>query len=73
VGSDRPGLTDLWGLVGDVPKLEDFDGDGKVDIAVYRPPSGEWLIRYSSLDYDIGASAWQFQWGLVGDTSLPTN
>jgi len=26
----------------------DFDGDGKDDIAVWRPTTGEWLIRYSS-------------------------
>jgi Calx-beta domain len=27
---------------------DDFDGDGKTDISVYRPPSGLWLINMST-------------------------
>src|SRR6187549_3186558 len=26
----------------------DFDGDGKTDIAIYRPDSGQWWVRRSS-------------------------
>ena len=35
----------------------DFDGDGKTDVGVYRPTSGEWWYR-RSLDSQI--SAWRF-------------
>ena len=32
----------------------DFDGDGKTDLTVYRPRTGEWFIRYSSSNYSYG-------------------
>jgi uncharacterized repeat protein (TIGR03803 family) len=55
-----------WGLPGDVPISADFDGDGMTDLAVFRPSTGEWFIRYSSQNYDIGSFV-VYQWGLPGD------
>ena len=35
-----------WGGPGDVSTPADFDGDGKADIAFFRPSTGTWYILY---------------------------
>ena len=40
-----------WGEPGDLPIALDFDGDGKTELTVYRPSTGQWFIRYSSYGY----------------------
>lgn len=37
-----------FGHDGDVPKVQDYDGDGLFDIAVYRPSEGKTFVIYSS-------------------------
>lgn len=43
---------DQWGCVScdDFPVPGDYDGDGRMDFAVYRFPTGEWFVLLSSND-----------------------
>ncbi|MQA31945.1 MAG: hypothetical protein GEU82_19275 [Luteitalea sp.] len=53
--------------LGDLPAPGDYDGDGRIDIAVYRTTTGEWFIRQSS-----GGSR-QVAWGSPGDVPMPAD
>jgi hypothetical protein len=53
-----------WGTNGDVPIPGDFDGDGKADVAVYRPSQQVWYVLKSSTGYTNYSS---YGWGAPGD------
>ena len=42
----RVGLP--WGVSIDRPVAADYDGDGRTDLAVFRPSTCVWYLRYSS-------------------------
>ena len=49
-------------MAGDIPVPGDYDGDGKTDVAVFRPSTGTWFVRQSSNGKWVG-----FNWGSAGD------
>jgi hypothetical protein len=46
----------------------DYDGDNRIDIAVYRPATRQWLIRYSASNYTTGST---ITWGAKTDIPVP--
>ena len=59
-------LAVKFGAAGDIPAPGDYTGDNAADIAVFRPNSGEWLIRRSE-----NGSYFSFPFGTAGDIAAP--
>jgi hypothetical protein len=55
-----------WGVENDVPVPGDYDGDGKTDIAIWRPGDGFWYI-ISSKDGSFVSQ----QWGSGSQNDVP--
>jgi hypothetical protein len=53
---------------GTVHPSDDFDGDRKADVAVYRPSTGMWYVVRSSI-----GTGWERQWGWPGDIPVPAD
>ena len=49
------------------PLLGDFDGDGRADITVFRPSTGQWFWITSGSSYRSGFAT---TWGGQGDVPL---
>jgi hypothetical protein len=60
-------VSTQWGDGGDTPVQNDYDGDGKCDLATWRNANGNWFIRQSA----SGNSLRQVQWGISGDIPVP--
>ncbi len=57
-----------WGTNGDKTLRGDFDGDGKADVAVFRPSDRTWYIRQSS-----NGTLQSQQFGLTTDKLAPAD
>ncbi|MET0753707.1 MAG: VCBS repeat-containing protein, partial [Pyrinomonadaceae bacterium] len=55
-----------FGAGTDKPVQGDYTGDGKTDIAVFRPSTGEWFIQRSEDN-----SFFSFTFGAAGDIPAP--
>jgi len=54
-----------YGESNDIPATGDFDGDGRNDLSVFRPSTGQWFRKLSSNNnFSIVA------WGVQGDAPV---
>ena len=69
IGVWRPAGRELGSpFLDDVPVVSDYDGEGKVDVAVYRRTTGEWFVRGSS-DGRLSSVPWGTP--TLGDGPVP--
>jgi hypothetical protein len=66
----RPGVDGKCGA-GDVPVAADYDGDGRADIAVWRPATGEWFLLGSGSGFTAGQLLAQWGAASAGDVPVP--
>ena len=64
--SDGTAVSVQLGTLGDVPVAADYDGDGRADLAVWRPTNGAWLIRGSRTGIVTSVG-----FGAPGDVPVP--
>ncbi len=67
------GLFTRWGLPGDIPVPGDYDGNGKSDIAIFRPTTGLWGTIPSNAQNAINTARTGVQWGVAGDIPQPAD
>ncbi|MCO6511839.1 MAG: hypothetical protein J5I65_13695 [Aridibacter famidurans] len=64
--SDQGTLGIQFGVASDIPVIDDYTGDGKSDVAFWRPATGEWFVLRSE-----DSSFFAFPFGANGDIPAP--
>lgn len=57
-----------WGIPGDVPVANDYDGDAQTDYAVYRPSTGTWWVFRSAIQQPFALN-----FGISEDKPVPAD
>ena len=65
--------TIRFGQIGDIPAAADYDGDGRADIALYRPSTGVWYFINSNTNVIAPLSIQSFQFGISEDIPEPAD
>ena len=68
--TDSANFTSPWGLTNDLPYGGDFNGDGMIDVGVFRPSNGVW---YGFTDSFFEQNSPTVQWGVSGDKPVPAD
>lgn len=62
-----------WGTAGDVIVPGDYDGNGKADLSVFRPSTGQWYTLQSLAQNAAPNVANGSLWGIAGDIPQPAD